>query len=202
MIFGSSSSLNSSSFFGGEAEIQAAEETAKIRAPFIIVPIFDDASIFSGIIGFIWVFTKVTIKGYDGNFTEIALNDPKETGYIFSFCHGESSTRLLVKYANIFMDQTRNILKDYDNPQDFSWSVSEDGIISIDKNTGKVTPKKPGTVVVTAKYGGKTNKCVVSTINRWQNQETAKAANDVYLKSSPASSDYTVYDVIKATKGT
>gem|GEM_PF-3802825 len=153
-------------------------------------------------IGIAWYGTKVTVKGHNGNFTEIALDDSKETGYMLSFCLSESSAQLLVRYANIFMDQTRNILKDYDNPQDFSWSVSKEGIVSIDKNTGVVTPINPGTVVVTAKYNGKSSKCVVSSINRWENQETAKAKKDVVLKSSPANSNYTVYDVITVSKGT
>ncbi len=202
LAFGSSASAYSSSFFNGETDIQATEQTAKVRAPFIIAPIFDKASIFSGIIGFVWYGTKVTIKGYNGNFTEIALSNSKETGYMLSFCLSDSSAKLLVRYANIFMDQTRNILKDYDNPQDFSWSVSKDGIISIDKNTGVVTPINPGTVVVTAKYNGKSSKCVVSAINRWEKQETAKAKNNVILKSSPANSSYTVYDVITVSKDT
>lgn len=202
LIFGSSASVYSSSFFDDGTEIQATEETAKVRAPFIIVPIFDEASIFSGIVGFLWVYSRVTVKGYSGSFTEIALNDSKETGYMLSFCLSDSSAHLLVRYANIFMDQTRNILKDYDNPQDFSWSVSKDGIISIDKNTGVVTPINPGTVVVTAKYNGKSSKCVVSAINRWENQETAKAQNNVILKSSPANSSHTVYDVITVSKDT
>lgn len=200
LIFGSSASVYSSSFLNDGTKIQATEETAKVRFPFTFI--FEDSSILSGLIGLVWYGTKVTIKGYDGNFTEIALNDSIETGYILSFCHGESSAKLLVRYANIFMDQTRNILKDYDNPQDFSWSVSQDGIISIDKNTGVVTPINPGTVVVTAKYNGKSSKCVVSAINRWENQETAKAKKDVVLKSSPANSNYTVYDVITVSKDT
>lgn len=202
LVFSSSALVNSNSFFNGGSEIQATEETAKIRAPFFIVLIFSEPNLFSDIVGYVLIFKEVTIKGYNGNFTEIALKDSEETGYIVSVCHSESSTQLLVRYANIFMDQTRNILKDYDNPQDFSWSVSQDGVISIDKNTGVVTPKKPGTVVVTAKYNGKSNKCVVSAINRWENQETAKAKNNVILKSSPASSSYTVYDVITASKDT
>ena len=200
LIFGSSASVYSNSFFNGETDIQATEETAKVRFPFTFI--FEDSSILSGLIGLVWYGTKVTIKGYDGNFTEIALNDSIETGYILSFCHGESSAKLLVRYANIFMDQTRNILKDYDNPQDFSWSVSQDGIISIDKNSGVVTPINPGTVVVTAKYNGKSSKCVVSVINRWENQETANAENDIVLKSSPTGSNYSIYDVIKVSKST
>jgi len=200
LVFGNAVSVNSSSFFNSGTETQATKETAKVRVLFTLI--FEDSSIFSGIIGLVWYGTKVTIKGYEGNFTEIVLNDSKETGYILSFCHGESSTKLLVRYANIFMDQTRNILKDYDNPEDFSWFVSKDGIISIDKNTGVVTPINPGTVVVTAKYNGKSSKCVVSAINRWENQETAKAKKDVVLKSSPANSNYTVYDVITVSKDT
>jgi len=184
------------------ANPQSIGDKLNVRPPFIIAPLFSEANIFSKITGWVWVYSKVTVKGYDGYFTKITVNKTQETGYMLSICLSDDSARLLVRYANLFIGQTRNILKDYDNPQDFSWSVSKNNVISIDKKTGVVTAVNPGTVVVTARFNGQKTECVVSSINRWIEEETADAETDVVLKSSPTGSNYSVYDVITVSEGT
>lgn len=149
----------------GKTQIQSKGSIIEVRPPFIIAPIHSKAIFFSSIVSWVFVYTNVTVEGYDGNYVKVKVNKTGETGYIHNIVLTEDEGFLLQQFSNVYVGKSKKILKDYDNPEDFRWSVSQEGIISLNKQTGEIKGLTPGTVVVTAKYDGKTNKCTVSSIN-------------------------------------
>ena len=189
-------------FSNGKTQIQSKGSTLKVRPPFIIVPIHSKASVFSSIVSWAFVNTKVTVEGYDGNFTRVRVNKTDEQGYIYKLFLTADKSYLVQQFSNVYVGKSKSILKDYDNPEDFTWSVSQEGIISLDKQTGEIKGIKPGTVVVTAKQGSKTNTCVVSSINPWKETETSTAAKNINVRSNPDSDNYKSFDKGTITQGT
>lgn len=184
-------------FFNRKTQIQSKGAVLEVIPPFIIVPLHTKASLFSSIESWIFVWSNVTVLGYDGLFTKVKVNSSEEEGYILKFFLSSDEDFLVKQFENVYVGNSKNILKDYNNPEDFSWSVSQEGIISLDKKTGKITGLKPGTVIVTAKYGNSTDKCIVSSINKWYETESSVAEKSITVKSNPDSSNYDNF-----TKGT
>ena len=187
----------SSVFSNKKTQIQSKGSTLEVRPPFIIAPLHSEASIFSSIVSWVFVYTNVTVEGYDGNYIKVKVNKTDERGYIHKIFLSSDKSYLVKQFDNVYVGKSKKILKDYDNPDDFSWSVSQDGIISLNKQTGEIKGLKPGTVIVTAEYNGKTDKCIVSSINQWKETESSSATKDILVKSNPDSSDYNNF-----TKGT
>lgn len=169
--------------------LQAVGSELKVMFPFIIVPLHSKATFFSSITSFLFVNTKVMVLGYENDYTKVRIKGSETEGYIFQQFLSKDKSLLIKPYSNIWVGKSKSILKDYNNPEFFLWSVSQDGIISIDKQTGTVIALKPGTVKVTAKYNGKTNECVVTSINPWKETETSVAEKDVVLKATPQNSE-------------
>ena len=186
----------------GKTQIQSIGSIIEVRPPFIIAPVHSKASFFSSIVSWVFVYTNVTVEGYDGNYVKVRVDKTGETGYIHNILLTEDEGLLVQKFSNVYVGRSKKILKDYNNPEDFRWSVSQEGIISLNKQTGEIKGLSPGTVVVTAKYNGQTNKCVVSSINQWKETESSAAAKDIAVKSNPDSNSYSNFDKGTITKGT
>lgn len=187
----------SSVFSNKETQIQSKGSTLEVTPPFIIAPLHSEASIFSSIVSWVFVYTNVTVEGYNGNYIKVKVNKTDKRGYIHKFLLTVDKSYLVQQSSNVYVGKSKKILKDYNNPEDFTWSVSQDGIISLNKQTGEIKGLKPGTVTVTAKYNGKTDECIVSSINQWKETESSSATKDITVKSNPDSSDYDNF-----TKGT
>ena len=192
----------SSMFLNEKTQIQSKGSTLEVRPPFIIAPLHSEASIFSSIVSWVFVYTNVTVEGYDGNYIKVKVNKTDERGYIHKILLTTDKSYLVQQYSNVYVGKSKKILKDYNNPEDFTWSVSQDGIISLNKQTGEIKGLNPGTVIITAKYDGKTNKCIVSSINPWQKKETSVASKDITVKSNPDNSSYKNFDKGTITEGT
>ena len=186
----------------GKTQIQSKGSIIEVRPPFIIAPIHSKASFFSSIVSWVFVYTNVTVEGYDGNYVKVKVNKTGETGYIHNIVLTEDEGFLVQQFSNVYVGKSKKILKDYDNPEDFRWSVSQEGIISLNKQTGEIKGLTPGTVVVTAKYDGKTNKCTVSSINQWKETESSAATKDIIVKSNPDSNSYSNFEKGTIIKGT
>lgn len=189
-------------FSNGDTQIQSKGSTLEVRPPFIIAPLRSNANIFSSIVSWVFVYTNVTVEGYDGNYIKVKVNKTDERGYIHKILLTTDKSYLVQQFSNVYVGKSKQILKDYNNPEDFSWSVSQEGIISLNKQTGEIKGLKPGTVTVTAKYNGKTDKCIISSINQWKETESSSATKDITVKSNPDSSDYDNFDKGTIAKGT
>ena len=192
----------SSVFSNKETQIQSKGSTLEVTPPFIIAPLHSEASIFSSIVSWVFVYTNVTVEGYDGNYIKVKVNKTDKRGYIHKFLLTVDKSYLVQQSSNVYVGKSKKILKDYNNPEDFTWSVSQDGIISLNKQTGEIKGLKPGTVTVTAKYNGKTDECIVSSINQWKETESSSATKDITVKSNPDSSNYDNFDKGTIAKGT
>ncbi len=192
-----SGSFIESLFSNGKSQIQSKGAVLEVVPPFIIVPLHTQASLFSSIESWVFVRSNVTVLGYEGFYTKVRVNNTEKEGYIFKFFLSSDEDFLIKQFENVYVGKSKKILKDYNNPEDFSWSVSQDGIISLNKQTGEIKGLKPGTVIVTAKHGNSTDKCIVSSINQWKETESSSATKDIVVKSNPDSSDYDNF-----TKGT
>ena len=192
----------SSVFSNKETQIQSKGSTLEVTPPFIIAPLHSEASIFSSIVSWVFVYTNVTVEGYDGNYIKVKVNKTDKRGYIHKLLLTVDKSYLVQQSSNVYVGKSKKILKDYNNPEDFTWSVSQDGIISLNKQTGEIKGLKPGTVTVTAKYNGKTDECIVSSINQWKETESSSATKDITVKSNPDSSNYDNFDKGTIAKGT
>ncbi len=192
----------SSVFLNEKTLIQSKGSTLEVRPPFIIAPLHSEANIFSSIVSWVFVYTNVTVEGYDGNYIKVKVNKTDERGYIHKILLTTDKSYLVQQYSNVYVGKSKKILKDYNNPEDFSWFVSQEGVIHLNKQTGEIKGLKPGTVTVTAEYNGKTNKCVVSSINQWKKTETSVATKDITVKSNPDNSSYKNFDKGTITEGT
>ncbi len=180
---------------------QSRSSVLEVQPPFIIVPLHSKPTIFSSVVSWLFVLTDVTVVGYEGYFTKVSVNSTGDIGYVFKFFLTSDSSLLVKQYENIYVGKTKSILKDYDNPEDFKWSVSQEGVISLNPQTGEITALKPGTLVVTAKHNGKTDECIVSSINPWKKTETATAEKNITVKSNPESSEYNNFNKGTIKKG-
>lgn len=185
-----------------KTQIQSKGSTLEVRPPFIIAPLHSEASIFSSIVSWVFVYTNVTVEGYDGNYIKVKVNKTDERGYIHKVLLTNDKSYLIQQFSNVYVGKSKKIIKDYNNPEDFSWSVSQEGIISLNKQTGEIKGLKPGTVIVTAKHNGKTDRCIVSSINQWKETESSSATKDILVKSNPDSSNYDNFDKGTIAKGT
>lgn len=197
-IFGS---FIESLFPNGKTQIQSKGAVLEVIPPFILVPLHSKASAFSSIESLVFVWSNVTVLGYEGFYTKVRVNNTEKEGYIFKFFLSSDEDFLVKQFDNVYIGKTKSILKDYNNPEDFNWSVSQDGIISLDRETGQITGLKPGTVVVTAKYGNSTDTCIVSSINQWNKTELSSAAKDIVVKSNPDSNNYNNFEKGTISKG-
>lgn len=189
-------------FQNGDTQTQSKGSTLEVKPPFIVAPLHSEASVFSSIVSWVFVYTNVTVEGYDGNYIKVKVNKTEESGYIHKILLTPDKSYLIKQFDNIYVGKSKKILKDYNNPEDFIWSVSQEGIISINKQTGEIKGLKPGTVIVTAKYDGKTSECIVSSINQWKETESSSATKDIVIKSNPDSNDYDNFDKGTIAKGT
>ncbi len=169
-----------------------------------IVFIHSEPTLFSSF-GIILGGQKVTVLS-NTKFYSFVETENEKKGYIFSGLLGEkpfkNKSLTIPSYAHAYVGNTSptKISAVYNGDYEISWSVSDSSILSFDQKTGIITGLKPGVATITARVGlFISDKCIVSVINQWKENETTSVQNQVTLRSAPGDN----YDArITVKKGT
>ena len=69
----------SDSLYLNEAvQIQTIGATIEVRPPFIIAPLHSEASFFSSIESWVFVYSNLTVEGYDGNYIKVKVRGDRK----------------------------------------------------------------------------------------------------------------------------
>lgn len=169
-----------------------------------IVFIHSKPTLFSSF-GIVLLGQKVTVLS-NTKFYSFVETENEKKGYIFSGLLGEkpfkNKSLTIPSYAHAYVGNTSptKISAVYNGDDEISWSVSDSSILSFDQKTGIITGLKPGVATITARAGlFISDKCIVSVINRWKENETTSVQNQTTLRSAPGDN----YDArITVKKGT
>ncbi len=137
---------------------------------------------------------KVEVLGYYDDFFFIKYTDDEElcTGLIWSnFLPSNVGAKEIfrqISYDRIVLRQgessAEKLTTNYKG--NVEWTVSDKDIISYDKNIGKITAKKPGVAIITAKVGTTKKSCMVYSVSQWLEPETAVAIKDITVRETPS----------------
>lgn len=99
------------------------------------------------------------------------LNVIDESDVNISFINSKEKTiKIVSTKKEIVIGETLNLkAKTVGIKERIKWSVSDKKLASIDSKTGKLKAKKAGTVTVTAKAGGKSDRCKVKIVEKKKN---------------------------------
>lgn len=173
-------------------------ETAEIRTPFFWVnktpAFFNIEKIRIDFAAYIWSGIKVKVLGYYDDYFYVEYKDGEELcyGLIWSnfFWDSTGSKEIFrqISYYSIVLNpgesSAEKLTTNYKG--NVEWTVSDKDIISYDKNTGKITAKKPGVAIITAKVGTTKKSCMVYSVSQWLEPETAVATKDVTVRETPS----------------
>ncbi len=153
---------------------------------------------------------KITVEGYYGSFFYVTYerDGEKYNGYMLSgFLPSKIASDQIFKQLSFyetvaFCGESNNNRLTTDYEGTVRWSVSDDSVVSFDKNTGEITAKKPGTAIISATVGTKTLNCMVFSVSKWYESETSTSAKTVYVRDIPAITGDTVATLPKGTSMT
>lgn len=173
----------------------------RIRAPFILTFVWESPDFFSNIKSILLFNAKVRVLDYFGNFTYVEVINQGIKGYIYYFTIDDDrktvedepkdepkrELTLSIKNDNVFVGETNKgrLKATYTGNGAITWTIEPEGYIKRDEKTGVITGIKPGIVTVTASADGLTEKCTVSCINKWKEQETASAQKIITIRANP-----------------
>ena len=189
-------------------------EDAEIKIPLFWInktPVFFDIEkIIFDLVSYVWGGIKVTVLGYYDDYFYVEYKDGEGVSYglIWSnfFWNSTGSKEIFrqLSYYNITLktgeSSAEKLTTKYKG--DVDWTVSDKNIISFDKNTGKITAKKPGTAIITAQAGTTKKSCMVYSVSQWLESETAVAAKDVTVRKTPSFTGEKAGAVLKGSRMT
>ncbi len=189
-------------------------EDAEIKIPLFWInktPVFFDIEkIIFDLVSYVWGGIKVTVLGYYDDYFYVEYKDGEGDSYglIWSnfFWNSTGSKEIFrqLSYYNITLktgeSSAEKLTTKYKG--DVDWTVSDKNIISFDKNTGKITAKKPGTAIITAQVGTTKKSCIVYSVSQWLEPETAVAAKDVTVRKTPSFTGEKAGTVLKGSRMT
>lgn len=186
-------------------------ETVAIITPFFwtnYTPVFFNFEKFRLNFGqIIFAGVKVTVLGYYDSFFYIEYKDGDKLCRSFIWSNflpnsvGEDEIFRQISFYEIVLkvgeSSAQKLTTNYKG--NVEWTVFDEEIVSFDKNTGKITAKKPGVAIITAKVGTTRKSCMVYSVSQWFEPETAVATKDVTVRKTPSVTGNKAGTVLKGT---